>query len=176
MVEINRSSKNKANLPLAGKTEQKLLSELLLNQSFSLLKFGENFLAWPTTLLSELDQLKANLRIVHAGIKVGEIIRECIIPAHELAVSTICNGSHFPQLELSLDQALGYLKRDDFQLGFKEKGWNLLTYGNLPLGWAKNIGNRFNNIYPKEWRIRMSTSEFNGEKLHEEASKFPLKL
>jgi NOL1/NOP2/fmu family ribosome biogenesis protein len=173
-VEINRSSKNKANLPLAGKTEQKLLSELLLDQSFSLLKFGESFLAWPTTLFSDLDQLKANLRIVHAGVKVGEIIRESIIPAHELAISTICNVSDFPQLGLSLEQAIGYLKRDDFQLNFKEKGWNLLTYCNLPLGWAKNIGNRFNNSYPKEWRIRMSTSEFSGEKLLEEAKKFPL--
>ncbi|MDE5638208.1 MAG: hypothetical protein K2I47_00145, partial [Odoribacter sp.] len=24
-------------------------------------------------------------------------------------------------------------------------------------GWGKSIGNRLNNYYPKEWRIRMST-------------------
>ncbi|WP_332911045.1 methyltransferase RsmF C-terminal domain-like protein [Algoriphagus boritolerans] len=34
-------------------------------------------------------------------------------------------------------------------------GWVLLTYQNLPLGWVKNLGNRVNNYFPKEWRIRM---------------------
>ena len=30
----------------------------------------------------------------------------------------------------------------------------LLTYENVPLGFAKNVGNRLNNLYPNEWRIR----------------------
>ena len=173
-VETYRSTKIKANLPLASKSEQNILNKLIKNQALSLLKFEEDFLAWPTALISALDQLKANLRIVHAGVKVGEIIRDSIVPAHELAVSTIYNELHYPQKELSLEQAIRYLKREDFQLDFQEKGWNLLTYRSHPLGWAKNIGNRFNNSYPKEWRIRMSTSEFTGERLVEEARKFPL--
>jgi NOL1/NOP2/fmu family ribosome biogenesis protein len=31
----------------------------------------------------------------------------------------------------------------------------MVTYEGLPLGWIKNIGNRINNYYPKDWRIRM---------------------
>lgn len=170
------SAKSKSSIPLASKSEQMLLAGQLRDQSLSLLKFEERFLAFPTALLSELDQLKAHLRIVHAGVKVGEIKRDHFIPAHELAVSTIGNRSRFPQIDLSLEQSLSYLKREDFQLNFQDKGWNLLTYRNLPLGWAKNIGNRFNNGYPKEWRIRMSTSEYTGERLAEEAGKFPLKV
>lgn len=27
-------------------------------------------------------------------------------------------------------------------------------YNNVPLGFVKNIGNRANNLYPQEWRIR----------------------
>jgi NOL1/NOP2/fmu family ribosome biogenesis protein len=150
------------------------LSGVLLNQPLSLLKFESDLLAWPTILLSELDLIKSSLRIVYAGVKVGEIIRDGFNPAHELAISNIFNTSHFPQIDLILEQALSYLKRDDFQLNFSEKGWNLITYKNKPLGWAKNIGNRFNNGYPKEWRIRMSTSAYTGEKLIEEARKFPL--
>ena len=34
------------------------------------------------------------------------------------------------------------------------RGYILLTYKNIPLGFAKNIGNRANNLYPQEWRIR----------------------
>ena len=30
-----------------------------------------------------------------------------------------------------------------------------MTYQNEPLGWIKHLGNRFNNLYPKEWRIKM---------------------
>jgi 16S rRNA C967 or C1407 C5-methylase (RsmB/RsmF family)/NOL1/NOP2/fmu family ribosome biogenesis protein len=172
--EVKRSIKSKPSLPLANKTEQNLLNGVLLNQPLSLLKFESDILAWPTIRLSELDLVKSNLRIVHAGVKVGEIIRDGFNPAHELAISNICNISHFPQIELTLEQALSYLKRDDFQLNFSEKSWNLITYKSKPLGWAKNIGNRFNNGYPKEWRIRMSTSVYTGEKLFEEARKFPL--
>lgn len=34
------------------------------------------------------------------------------------------------------------------------KGMVLLTYAGLPVGFVKNIGNRANNLYPQEWRIR----------------------
>ncbi len=167
-------AKTKTTLPLAAKAEQILLNNAIQNLPVSLIKFESNFLAWPTNLLSELDQVKASLRIVHAGVKVGEIIRESFIPTHELAISSICNKSTFPQKALTLEQSLSFLKREDFHLEFEEKGWNLLSYQGQSIGWAKNIGNRFNNSYPKEWRIRMSTAAYSGEKLMEESAKFPL--
>ena len=34
------------------------------------------------------------------------------------------------------------------------KGYVLISYQGHPLGFAKNIGNRANNLYPTEWRIR----------------------
>lgn len=39
----------------------------------------------------------------------------------------------------------------------------MLTYRGVALGWAKNLGNRCNNLYPSEWRIRMQVAgtEFN---------------
>ena len=62
---------------------------------------------------------------------------------------------HFLQkIELSKEQALHYLKGETFDLK-GERGYNLVTYQNIPLGWIKHLGNRFNNLYPKEWRIRM---------------------
>ena len=30
----------------------------------------------------------------------------------------------------------------------------LITYHGIPLGFAKNLGNRANNLYPQEWRIK----------------------
>ncbi|WP_369808818.1 hypothetical protein [Parabacteroides sp. Marseille-P3160] len=34
------------------------------------------------------------------------------------------------------------------------KGIVLMTYKNFPLDLAKQLGNRANNLYPPEWRIR----------------------
>jgi len=167
------NARSKASLAVAGKSEMTVLGDLLQKQSLTLLKFEESMLALPASLITAFEQIKSNLRIIHAGVKIGEIVRDNLNPAHELAVSPIYNKSHFPMVQLSLGQALSYLKKEDFQLNFQEKGWNLLTYNGHSIGWAKNIGNRFNNSYPKEWRIRMSTTEFTGTRLLEEATKFP---
>jgi hypothetical protein len=35
----------------------------------------------------------------------------------------------------------------------------IVTYQNVPLGFIKNLGNRANNYFPKEWRIRMALPE-----------------
>jgi NOL1/NOP2/fmu family ribosome biogenesis protein len=34
------------------------------------------------------------------------------------------------------------------------KGFVLLTFKNEPIGFVKNLGNRANNLYPQEWKIR----------------------
>ncbi len=174
-VASSKSIKSRNALVPVPKSELKLLEGTIGDLSLLLLKFEDRMLGWPLALLSELDQVKATLRIIHAGVTIGEIKRDQLIPSHDLAISTVVNKSNFPLVELTLEEAILYLKRADFQLVFEERGWNLVTYCNRPLGWAKNIGTRFNNGYPKEWRIRMSTTEYTGERLVEAAAKFPLK-
>ena len=59
------------------------------------------------------------------------------------------------KVELSYPQALAYLRREalalpsDTPLGIVE-----VCFMGHPLGLMKNIGNRANNLYPKEWRIK----------------------
>lgn len=172
-VKDKISTRSKTSLAIAGKSDLNILGDLLQEKPISLLKFGDSLLALPSALVPAFEQVKSNLRIIHAGVRIGEIVRDSLVPAHDLAVSTIYNKSHYPQVQLTLEQALSYLKKEDFQPDFREKGWNLLTYNGYSIGWAKNIGNRFNNSYPREWRIRMSTTEFTGSRLMEEAKKFP---
>ena len=64
------------------------------------------------------------------------------------------NPNIFPEEELPLNTALSYLRRESFQLQSNERDYFLLTFEGMPLGWAKNLGNRANNLYPQEWRIR----------------------
>ena len=59
--------------------------------------------------------------------------------------------------ELPQSEAIIYLRREAIQLDAGQpKGFTLVTYKGHPLGFVKNIGNRANNLYPQEWRIKSS--------------------
>ena len=61
----------------------------------------------------------------------------------------------FPQVELSYTEALKYLRGEALTLpADTPRGFVTVTYKGFPLGPAKNIGNRANNLYPKPWRIK----------------------
>ena len=78
-----------------------------------------------------------------------------MIPDHSLAMSTLLNHDGFSCFELTYEQAIAYLRKEAITLDASvPRGYILLTYKNIPLGFAKNIGNRANNLYPQEWRIR----------------------
>lgn len=72
---------------------------------------------------------------------------------------TFLNGLHeaadAPRIEIARPQAISYLRREAITLPpDTPRGIVMLTYEGNALGLAKNIGNRANNLYPKEWRIR----------------------
>lgn len=168
------AKKIKDNPLLASKAEKEIGRSLISDESLDILRFEDSLLAFPSHHLSDLLQIKNNLRIIHAGVKIGEMKQRDLIPAHELALSTILNCSAFPEIDLTIEEAITYLKRDDISPKSSDLGWNLVAYRNIPLGWVKNLGNRFNSAYPKEWRIRMSVTEFRDDRLKAEIEKFPL--
>ena len=69
--------------------------------------------------------------------------------------ATLLRQDAFDTEEVSYEQAIGYLRKEAVVLDSSvPRGYILLTYKKIPLGFAKNIGNRANNLYPQEWRIR----------------------
>ena len=84
----------------------------------------------------------------------------CSLPsALNILEPTFLNDLHeastAPRAELTYDQAISYLRREAITLPpDTPRGIVVLTYRDTPLGLAKNIGNRANNLYPKEWRIK----------------------
>ena len=83
---------------------------------------------------------------------MGTVIRNEMIPHHELALSNIIN-SNIPSCEVGLETALQYLRKQDIKIDTPIKGWALIKYQQLPLGWVKILPNRINNYYPATWRI-----------------------
>jgi len=120
--------------------------------AFFYIKQKEEILAVPLHLQQELAIIQSALYIKKAGIKLGTIIRDELIPDHELALSTILH-QQISAVELELADALQYLRKQEIKIDAVKKGWSLVTYRHLPMGWVKILPNRVNNYYPKEWRI-----------------------
>lgn len=110
----------------------------------------------PTTHKSFIDRIRdKRLRILSAGVVVGESKGKDLIPSQALALSLELNPSAFPDAELTWEEAIRYLRKEAITLpeGLP-KGYLLMRYQGIPLGFVKHLGNRSNNLYPQEWRIR----------------------
>ena len=61
----------------------------------------------------------------------------------------------FPEVDLDRPAALSFLHRDNPVLANAPRGYLIVRYGGLPLGFVKNLGGRCNNLHPQSRRIRM---------------------
>ena len=121
-----------------------------------LLEMKENIaVAFPKRHAEVYALLQQSLRILHAGVTLGEVKGKDFIPHHSLAMSLARAENVFPTAELGYEQAIAYLRKEGLVLDASvPRGYVLVTYRQVPLGFVKNIGNRANNLYPQEWRIR----------------------
>lgn len=150
---INRNKKNKKTVEKLSNTELQIVQPYLVHANdFFFIKQNEEVLAIPAQLEKELETIQQVLYIKKAGVKLGAIIRNELVPAHELAVSNIINKK-VNRCEVDAETALQYLRKQEIRIDWPDNGWVILTYKNLPLGWIKVIGNRINNYYPSAWRI-----------------------
>ena len=100
---------------------------------------------------------KNGFKILEAGVQVASLKGKEPIPTHALAMSTQLNTDAFVCHEVTYAQAISYLRKESVVLSSDvPKGYVLLTYRKIPIGFVKNLGNRANNLYPQEWRIRSS--------------------
>ena len=78
-----------------------------------------------------------------------------LIPDISKALSILPKKNKYPKINVNDMQAIAYLRKE--ALSFEDNyptGFVLVCYKGQPLGFAKNIGHRANNLYPKEWKIR----------------------
>ena len=133
-----------------------IMSWLAQPELFTLRENGEEIRAIPTRWLSLYEQM-SGLHILHAGVGMGSMRGKDLIPAQSLALSTHLNRTAFATYEVDQTQAMSYLRKEVVMLPHSTpRGFVLLTYHGIGLGFVKNIGSRANNLYPQEWKIRSS--------------------
>lgn len=151
-VYTDISSAKRENIPVKEMNEIK--NWMHNTEDFTFIKNKEKVLAFNTENVEKIFALKQHLYVKKAGIEIGEIKNKGLVPAHNFALSGQVS-SNINRLELNKDKALSYLRKQAFEAETNVQGWSLVTYQNIPLGWAKILPNRVNNYYPVEWRILM---------------------
>lgn len=113
---------------------------------------------FPAFMSNLLDSLSGQVQIRQYGTPLGVTKGDLAIPSAELAMSDVLS-SDFNSIDLTPEQALHFLSGETRFAPGNESGWHLIRQGGLGLGWAKWVGNRWNNHYPLPWRIRMNLKQ-----------------
>ncbi len=123
---------------------------------FLVYRHKENIYVMPQAVWQLFQHMQPLFRIRKAGVKIAEEAHGRFNPAHDFALCTHIQEKNFFIFNAERQSALSFLRKEDFSLpGDTPKGWVLVLFEGLALGWIKNMGNRCNNYYPKEWRIRL---------------------
>ena len=139
---------------LHDKKIQQLAGHLLKDDDLLFIKDKENYCAIRPGHEADIHFLQQAVYLRKTGLKLGSPAAKEWLPDHEVALSIDANTG-LPGINADREQALRYLKREDMGIGDLEKGWLVVRYNGLGLGWVKSLGNRMNNYLPKHWRIRM---------------------
>jgi len=106
----------------------------------------------PAAFADWVMELTRKLHVLSAGLKIGKIIRDELIPDHTLALSHLLNHNRVQRIEMNTAATEAYLRKESQQLPDYPDGLYLITHNNLGLGWAKVIRGQLKNRYPTHLR------------------------
>lgn len=122
---------------------------------------GEELVGFPAAQSAAMVKIAEALDPLLCGVPIGALTVkkgvETFSPSAELPLSLAYRPGALPEVEVGEADALKFLHGDsDIRLPQGQDGWCVVANQGLRLGLVKRIGQRINNYYPKEWRIRMS--------------------
>ena len=126
--------------------------------NYTIRQHADALYAIPERWADTYDAAESGLKVIHAGVCLGTEKGKDIVPDQSLALARALADDAFPRVEIGYNDAINFLRKEALTLPEgTPHGFVLLTYNGYPLGFEKNIGNRANNLYPQEWRIKSQT-------------------
>jgi NOL1/NOP2/fmu family ribosome biogenesis protein len=150
-------------LVTASKNDRAVLQKWVRLEDQDIYVERDQLIAIPQILSDNYASIKGQLNVYYAGVTLGQVMRDKLVPSHALALSSLLSEDILV-LELPYEQAVKYLQRGELNLQPQRTGWQVVTYQNHPLGWINALPNRVNNYYPKEMRILKQNNDFSFEK------------
>lgn len=164
----NKNSKNRKNetKPALTKENMKLLSEFL-DETISedvaawiknsrLVMFGEQLYRLP-----DMEVDIKGLKVLRAGLHIGEFKKQRFEPSHSLALALKLNDAkNLVKLTCDNPQTIGFFNGQSVMLSDEQaaeckKGWALVCVDGYPAGWGKVNGAQVKNHYPKGLRNKI---------------------
>ena len=151
----DKKKQNKKDKKTKSSTFNSQLSTLnLLRGEYEVMESESRYYAVQKDRVDFVEECRKTLNVLMFGVQMYEQKGKDLIPQAALALSQAYIRGAYPEVELSYEEAISFLRKEAIVLADAPRGFVLVTYGGLPLGWVKNIGNRCNNLYPEFWRIR----------------------
>lgn len=114
---------------------------------------GDCCYAWFKEQAEAVKRLSELLPVVYSGVALGQLFKGRLKPDQALAHFVGLNREAVAVAELDGEAARAYLRKQELRAEWFTEGVNLVTSEGLPLGFAKRIGGRVNNLYPNVLRI-----------------------
>lgn len=143
---------NKNNIEILDKWVKDCGRQLLMTEKGNVYSYNDS-------VYNNIERILLHLNVKYSGILVGNLQKNVFIPDHALALSHIFSDQ-IKFAPLDKNASLQYLNRSLAAIDSSHQSWLLATYKGVVLGWLKNIGNRINNYYPTDWRIKKDISPF----------------
>lgn len=122
---------------------------------------GSLIKVFPAAFARDLARLEKALKVIASGTAVATRKGRDLVPEADLALmipdirSASLRGLSFETVDISREEALKFLSKAPLAFPDAPRGYLLLTYKGLGLGFVKNLGTRTNSLLPASRRIRM---------------------
>lgn len=103
----------------------------------------------------QFKDISKKLHVLTHGVNPPEKKGKKIIPDESLSLTINQEENNYPRIEVDHETVIKYLRREAITLPpDTPRGIVTICFGGLGLGFANNLGNRANNLFPQEWRIK----------------------
>jgi len=126
------------------------------NKNWEIILENNRVNAYDKLRIADYLFINKHFKCLYSGLLLGEMKGSDFIPSINIALSKKLDKLSVETAEVDYNTAIAYLKKETIQLPDSKQGYILICYKGQSLGWVKNLGNRCNNMYPHEWRIRMN--------------------
>lgn len=146
-------SKRKVIMPVDRGDEKELNRWVEQSGEKSFFVAGETIYACRRSHYEAIEALSGVLSVIYSGVAMGQIFKGRLRPDGALAFYVDFRQEALPVVDVTEEQALQFLRRQDMEAEPFEQGLNLVRCAGKALGFVKRIGARVNNMYPQSLRI-----------------------